>query len=247
MSPASASPASTSPAISPATSTNIPKISFHEPTGHRRFSQISHGSGAIEEEDDDEDHAQDWSVKIPDDETWAAKERRRSSVWNKVTPGYPTVKPKTPSGSFSSDGEKRGSILSLWSHGKDAKGNDVLHSGENVEHWDGNADEIQRLAAEKEAEKQRVKLEKLQRVKEMEAQADRMREEADKLRAEARELDKEDIVVVSDVQVQRRSFDKGLSPTTSRDSRERSDRKGSVLGIWKGGKDEFGNDVIHSG
>jgi len=241
MSPASASPASTSPAISPGTNISVPKISFHEPSEPRRFSQNSQGSAAIEE-DDDEDHAQDWSVQVPDEETWAVKERRRSSVWNKVTPGYPTVKPKSPTGSFSSE-EKRGSILSIWSHGKDAKGNDVLHSGENVEHWDGNAVEIKRLAIEKEKEKQRVKMEKLERVKEMEAQAARMREEADKLRAEARELDKDDITTVQEVEaLPKRSLDKGLSPT-----RERGDRKGSVLAIWKGGKDEYGNDVIHSG
>lgn len=233
-----------SPASTSAGSPTIPKISFHDPPENRRLSssnsrRLSRGSSGAIEEDSDEDHAQDWSVKVPDEETWAAKERRRSSVWNKVN-NYPSVKPKTPTGSFSSK-EKAGSILSLWAHGKDKHGNDVLHSGENVEHWDGNAAEIERLAAEKAAEKERIKKLKLEQIQNMELEAERIRKEAERLRAETFELDKADIEVVQVEQVPPPVLDIGLKPRRS------EGRKGSVLGIWKGGKDEHGNDVIHSG
>jgi len=203
---------------------------------------LSRGSSGAVEDDSDEEHAQDWSVKVPDEETWAVKERRRSSVWNKVN-NYPSAKPKTPTGSFSSK-EKAGSILSLWVHGKDKHGNDVLHSGDNTEHWDGDAEEIERLEREKQAERERIKKMKLERIKEIQEQANKMQKEADALRLEALELDKAEKAEAEVVQtevIEPPVLDVGLKPR-----RNSGNRKGSVLGIWKGGKDEHGNDVIHS-
>lgn len=121
-------------------------------------------------------------------------------------------------------------------------GNDVLHSGDNTEHWDGDAEEIERMERERVAEKERIKKMKLDRIKEIQEQANKMQKEADALRAEALELDKADVEVVQVEIVEPPVLDAGLKPR-----RSSGNRKGSVLGIWKGGKDEDGNDVIHSG
>jgi len=111
-----------------------------------------------------------------DEDTWAARERRRSSIWSKVD-GYPAgshmMRPRTTSGSSSAgessgsgtrykvgsilslfhgdeevikddDGvhrrsckdmgkkvrERKGSILSLFRMGKDERGRNVIHSGD---------------------------------------------------------------------------------------------------------------------
>jgi len=74
---------------------------------------------AIEEDPDHPIHRQDWSVTTKPTESWAVKERRRSSIFNKA----PIVKP-APS---PTDGDRRkGSVLSLWSAGKDKLGNHIL-------------------------------------------------------------------------------------------------------------------------
>jgi len=66
---------------------------------------------------DPNSHKQDWSIITPEKETWAYRERRRSSVWSKVD--MPSSPKKTAT-------ERRGSILSVWSSGKDKDGRDVL-------------------------------------------------------------------------------------------------------------------------
>lgn len=43
--------------------------------------------------------------------------------------------------SSSPPSERHGSILSLWTHGKDKDGKDALHSGEPAHKW-GNGDEV---------------------------------------------------------------------------------------------------------
>lgn len=83
----------------------------------------------------DDDPAEDWSRTTAEKDSWAHRERRRSSMWQKID-SYPAIKP-LEGPSRSPVRERRGSILSLFQHGKDKKGRDVLHSGEgNPEEWD---------------------------------------------------------------------------------------------------------------
>jgi len=123
------------PEISPATS---PKqtIHFKEPFDGRRLSTSD--SDVID--DDDAEHYQDWTKVTDERDSWAARERRRSSVWQKID-AYPaahgittvtTTTKKSPSNSMNEG--RRGSILSMWTHGKDKLGHDVLHSGEAHDH-----------------------------------------------------------------------------------------------------------------
>ncbi|TVY42014.1 hypothetical protein LSUB1_G004079 [Lachnellula subtilissima] len=83
-------------------------------------------------EADPEDEKHDWSQITNDKDTWASRERRRSSVWNGLdAPGV--SKKRTESSTSSSGGnDRRGSILSLWSSGKDKDGKDILHHDDVV-------------------------------------------------------------------------------------------------------------------
>jgi len=80
----------------------------------------------------DDDPTEDWTRTTSEKDSWAHRERRRSSMWHKIE-SYPSTKPAVaPSTSPRRSGERtrRGSILSLFKHGKDKDGRDVLHSGE---------------------------------------------------------------------------------------------------------------------
>lgn len=111
--------------LSSVSASNVPRLSSS--SGRRSVNSS--------DPEDDDDHDQDWTVKTADKDTWAARERRRASLWNKID-SYPTIKPGSPS---TSPKERHGSILSLFQHGKDKDGRAVLHSGENVEDWDRHA------------------------------------------------------------------------------------------------------------
>lgn len=104
------------------------RLSNVSSNGAPRRLSTSSGRRSINSEDE---HEQDWTITTAEKDSWANRERRRSSVWNKID-SYPTIKP-----SSSPTQERHGSILSLFQHGKNKHGKDVLHSGENVEHWGG--------------------------------------------------------------------------------------------------------------
>lgn len=72
----------------------------------------------------DDDPSEDWTRTTAEKDSWAHRERRRSSMWQKID-CYPSSKPAQSSNS----GPRHGSILSLFTHGKDKDGRDVLHSG----------------------------------------------------------------------------------------------------------------------
>jgi hypothetical protein len=81
----------------------------------------------------DDDPSEDWTRTTAEKDSWAYRERRRSSLWQKID-SYPSIKSAEPS-QFRS---RRGSILSLFTHGKDKDGHDVLYSGDgDPEDWDG--------------------------------------------------------------------------------------------------------------
>lgn len=82
----------------------------------------------------DDDPSEDWTRTTAEKDSWAHQERRRSSMWQKID-NYPALySPESSSPSRS----RRGSILGLFTHGKDKDGNDVLHSGDgDPEDWNG--------------------------------------------------------------------------------------------------------------
>jgi len=91
---------------------------------------IRHPAGTVFIDDDDKEHAQDWtSVTAPKD-TWAARERRRSSVWSRIDENNPHTS-KVPDSKTAAP--RRGSILSVWAPGKDSKGRSILKHDDSDE------------------------------------------------------------------------------------------------------------------
>jgi len=137
--------------------TTNPTIQFQEPdfsgldkttfNGNRRGSTASRQSTNSSNSSPFDDHDQDWTITTAEKDTWANRERRRSSVWNKID-AYPSVKPKDRTTSSGSEGrERHGSILSLFQHGKNKEGKSVLHSGESTDDWGG--DDLKRTISAK--------------------------------------------------------------------------------------------------
>lgn len=82
----------------------------------------------------DDDPSEDWTRTTAEKDSWAHRERRRSSVWTKID-SYPSSRPAEEA-SPSRSRERRGSVLSLFQHSKDKNGRDVLHSGDgDPEDW----------------------------------------------------------------------------------------------------------------
>ncbi|CZR62811.1 uncharacterized protein PAC_12708 [Phialocephala subalpina] len=104
-----------------ARSPTSPSITFQEPA----LVRVPTGSsGLTPEEEDEKNHAQDWTQTTDPKDSWANRERRRSSVWSKIDDVDVTsynAKRLSATGA-----PRRGSILSVWSAGKDKKGRDVL-------------------------------------------------------------------------------------------------------------------------
>jgi uncharacterized membrane protein len=105
----------------------------------------------------DDDPSEDWTRTTAEKDSWAHRERRRSSVWQKID-SYPSLRPVEVSPSQSR--ERHGSVLSLFHHGKDKNGRDVLHSGDgDPEEWSAGSGaeraEIERPPSNKPAPRER--------------------------------------------------------------------------------------------
>jgi len=95
----------------------------------RRFSNSglsakSGHSGEDPEADSDEEHPQDWTIQTDEKDSWANRERRRSSIWSKTDHN-------TPFAAVDHEG-RRGSVLSIWSAGKDKKGRNILKHNDDT-------------------------------------------------------------------------------------------------------------------
>lgn len=131
----------------PSTSTN-PSLGKNEtdPKSPTSPSLTNPSSTAVEDDDeeleDDPDHRQDWTKVTHPKDSWAERERRRSSIWSKVEniPVYNKKSSRSGSGgsakfispqspSSPTKDARRGSILSLWQPGVDKDGKHVLHTG----------------------------------------------------------------------------------------------------------------------
>lgn len=117
-----------------------PTIRFDE-SQLRRFSTSglsgkssrSAHSGEDPEADSDEEHPQDWTIKTDEKDSWANRERRRSSIWSKTDHN-------TPFAAVDHQG-RRGSVLSIWSTGKDKNGRPILKH--NDEKYKDGGDDVE--------------------------------------------------------------------------------------------------------
>ncbi|KAE8454469.1 hypothetical protein EG329_000092 [Mollisiaceae sp. DMI_Dod_QoI] len=95
-----------------------PSITFAEPN------LVRIPTGEPDVDHDEKVHAQDWTVTTDPKDSWANRERRRSTVWAKVDDVDVTA--NNPKRASASGAPRRGSILSIWSTGKDKHGRDAL-------------------------------------------------------------------------------------------------------------------------
>ncbi|KAH8752733.1 hypothetical protein F5882DRAFT_385815 [Hyaloscypha sp. PMI_1271] len=121
-------------------SSRTPAITIVEPSIHDGddLSRIpTNGSGSLSAIDEDREHKQDWTVTTDEKDSWANKERRRSSVWGKLELVPSATSPKKKNFMTAGGQPRRGSILSMWEGGKDKDGRDILahddHSDEEEE------------------------------------------------------------------------------------------------------------------
>ncbi|KAH6674764.1 hypothetical protein B0J14DRAFT_588087 [Halenospora varia] len=109
---------------------NRPPTSGSQASSQRRGSTSSgRRSSVASGHSTAEDHAQDWTMTTDEKDTWATRERRRSSVWAKIDPNAPK-----PAHMMDPEG-RRGSVLSMWKAGKDKNGKDILFH-DDQEHED---------------------------------------------------------------------------------------------------------------
>ncbi|KAH8590789.1 hypothetical protein B0O99DRAFT_598815 [Bisporella sp. PMI_857] len=120
-----------------------PRVVFKEPNLAKRRGSVASSRSNASSTAIDDDHYEDWTTTTAEKDTWANRERRRSSIFAKIDDIQPVqaFKPSSPTSSGGLEplarGERRGSILSLWTSGKDKDGRHVLHSdGEHVHKWD---------------------------------------------------------------------------------------------------------------
>lgn len=108
-------------------SSSTPAMNIVNNGSLRRLSTVgSTGMPAIDEE---REHKQDWTVTTDEKDSWAVRERRRSSIWSKIEM-VPSTSPKS--------GARRGSILSMWQGGKDKDGKDiVIHDDHDSDEEEG--------------------------------------------------------------------------------------------------------------
>jgi len=100
-------------------SSSTPAITFASETEGDDLRRVP-TNGSLTAIDEDREHKQDWTTTTDEKDSWANRERRRSSVWAKMELVPASTSPK------SSSAPRRGSILSMWQGGKDKNGKDIL-------------------------------------------------------------------------------------------------------------------------
>jgi len=139
--------------------------------------------------------------------------------------------------------ERRGSILSLWRHGKDKQGNDVLYSGERGDEEEkvaelppvvnGNGDARVDVNVGEEQKDRRGSILSLWRF--------------------GKDRQGRDVLHSGDGNVEawgEGRMEGGVENKVGEEktvSEEKKERRGSILGLWRFGKDKNGRDVLHSG
>jgi hypothetical protein len=94
-------------------------------------------NGSLSAIEEDREHKQDWTIVTDEKDSWANRERRRSSVWGKLELVPSSTSPKQKAFTTAGGAPRRGSILSMWQGGKDKNGKDILAHDDH----DGSEDE----------------------------------------------------------------------------------------------------------
>jgi len=137
-------------------SSTTPAITIVEPSLHDGEPlQKVPTNGSLSAIDEDREHAQDWTVTTDEKDSWAHREKRKSSVWGKLELIPAATSPTKKKNFMTAGGQpRRGSILSMWEGGKDKDGRDILahddHSDDEEEESVGSPGSEELPTAERE-------------------------------------------------------------------------------------------------
>lgn len=218
------------------------RISFAEPARPRRPSTaVSSGSGV-----DEDDPYEDWTKTTHEKDSWANRERRRSNKFAKIDSDMALQQYER-----SRSGRRASSALGIFSQGVDGNGNPIIMSDEHHE-------DFELPPVEGEGVNKRLLSPSIaiafsrpddRRLSMSSQNSDKRRGSILSLWKTGRDKDGNDHVhsghegedwgdAVSNTS--------GSVPASPRLD-DRGDRRGSILSIWKQGKDREGRTVIHSG
>jgi len=108
-------------------SSTTPAITIVEPSLHDGESlRKVPTNGSLSAIDEDREHKQDWTITTDEKDSWAEREKRKSSVWGKLELVPSATSPKKKNFMTAGGQARRGSILSMWEGGKDKDGRDIL-------------------------------------------------------------------------------------------------------------------------
>jgi len=220
------------------------RISFAEPARPRQFSTaISSGSGSVLSE---EDPYEDWTKTTSEKDSWATRERRRSNKFAKIDSDMALQQYER-----SRSGRRASSALGIFSEGVDSNGNPIIKSDDHHEDFE--------LPVEVDKEVNKKFLSPSISIafsRPDERRLSMSSENSDKRRGSILSLWKTGKDKAGNDQVHSGhegedwvdavSNTSGSVPASPRLD-DRGDRRGSILSIWKQGKDRDGHTVIHSG
>lgn len=214
------------------------RISFAEPARPRRPSaSVTSDSG-----NSDENHYEDWSKITPEKDSWAYRERRRSNKFSKIDSDV-----ALQSYERSRSGRRASSALGIFSQGVDSNGNPIILSDDRHEEFEIPAEQEKKLLSPSIAiafsrpDDRRLSMSS--------QNSDKRRGSILSLWKTGKDKDGKD-----QIHSGHEGEDWGDAVSTTSESvpssprlDDRGDRRGSILSIWKQGKDRDGNIVIHSG
>jgi hypothetical protein len=196
--------------------------------------------------DVDEDPFEDWTKTTHERDSWATRERRRSNKFAKID-GDLAIQQYERSRS----GRRASSALGIFSQGLDKNGNPIILSDDHHDEFD-----LPPLEKEKSAKKLRSPSIALAFSRPDDRRLSMSSENSDKRRGSILSLWKtgKDKDGRDHVHSGHEGEDWGDAisatsgtPPASPRLDDRGDRRGSILSIWKQGKDRDGKTVIHSG
>lgn len=232
------------------------RISFAEPIRPRRFSGGIVSSTAVTSNDgesDEENHYEDWTKTTSDKDSWANRERRRSNKFSKIDHDMAAQFKER-----SRSGRRASSALGIFSQGVDKNGNAIILSDDTHDGFEMPVAAEERRAPGPSLGSVFARNDE-RRLSMSSQNSDKRRGSILSLWKTGKDKDGRDHVhsghegedwvdaisnTSGSMPSSPRLAERHLSVTRLDDPR---DRRGSILSIWKQGKDRDGNMVIHSG
>ena len=205
-------------------------------------------------DDENIDHSEDWTKTTHEKDSWATRERRRSNKFAKIDHDVAQQRYER-----SRSGRRASSTLGIFFEGVDSEGNPIIRSGnEKFEEFEMPPGQGQTTMVDKDGK--RISSSPTiaivfdeRRLSMSEQNSDRRRGSILSLWKTGKDKDGNDHIHSGhegEDWVDAVSQTSGSAPNSPRlldETNARGDRRGSILSIWKQGRDRDGHTVIHSG